>query len=318
MTWWLGEVPRPPVPLVPATNPLSRGPGIRCGTGPCLGHPATPHGRTPLTLAPLTGPQILAGTTPRSPRRIWGSAAEFGLHRPKRGPTLWHLLWSSLTHHCTPAERSVTNSQTQHDTRSIEPNQLEMADTVETAPPPSGPVAVSVPDAPEFLSEAQWKVLMAIMDTVIPAVRVQDSSANAKQQDSSTIYLPSGDYSETAIKLRNASTPLNHSSDVLEAYLAERPSDNPAFAQLLKSVLSNVPPHKQKEMRLLLSILKYGPSSQPFLHPSLTAPAAPAQEASSSPPTPPHSPLSPSPSASRSSKAGAPPPSGPSNASSNP
>ncbi len=140
-----------------------------------------------------------------------------------------------------------------------------MADTVVTATP-SGPVAVRLPDAPDILNEAQWKVLMAIMDTVIPAVRIQDASANAKQQDASTIYLPSGEYSETAIKLRNASTPLNHSSDVLEAYLAERPSDNPAFTQLLKSVLSNVPPHKQKEMRLLLSILRSVPSLQLLLH----------------------------------------------------
>ncbi len=137
-----------------------------------------------------------------------------------------------------------------------------MADTVVTAAP-SGPVAVSLADAPDFLSEAQWKVLMAIMDTVIPAVRIQDAPANAKQQDASTIYLPSSEYSETAIKLRSASAPLNHSSDILEAYLAERPSDNPAFAQLLKSVLSNVPPYKQKEMRMLLSILKYTPPSQP-------------------------------------------------------
>jgi hypothetical protein len=129
------------------------------------------------------------------------------------------------------------------------------ATTIETAPL-SAPAAVALPEAVGFLGESQWKVLMALMDTVIPAVRIQDPSQNTKDQDVSTVHLPSGDYSETAIKLRNAATPLDHSSDVLEAYLAERPSDNPLFAQVLKSVLSNVPPTKQRELRVLLSILK--------------------------------------------------------------
>ena len=133
-----------------------------------------------------------------------------------------------------------------------------MATTIETAPL-SAPVAVAIPEAVDCLSESQWKVLMAFMDTVIPAVRIQDASQNTKEQDVSTIYLPSGEYSETAIKLRNAATPLDPSSDLLEAYLAERPSDNPGFTQVLKSVLSNVPPAKQRELRILLSILKYAP-----------------------------------------------------------
>jgi hypothetical protein len=130
-----------------------------------------------------------------------------------------------------------------------------MATTTDMVPL-TAPTPVDLPKATEFLSENQWTVLMALMDTVIPAIRIQDTSQPTKDQDLSTLYLPSSEYSETAIKLRNATSPLDHSSDILTAYLAERPSDNPLFAQVLKSILSNVPPTKQRDLRYLLSILR--------------------------------------------------------------
>jgi hypothetical protein len=132
-----------------------------------------------------------------------------------------------------------------------------MSTTTEAAPL-SGPVPVDLPEAVEFLNENQWKVLMALMDTAIPAVRVQDrdSAKQTKDQDIAALHLPSDQYSDAAVKLRNAVTPLNPTSDLLEAYLAERPSDNPVFAQVLKRILTNVPPSKQRELRILLSILK--------------------------------------------------------------
>ncbi|KAK4121988.1 long-chain fatty alcohol dehydrogenase [Parathielavia appendiculata] len=134
-----------------------------------------------------------------------------------------------------------------------------MTKTFETAPL-SAPVAVELPEAVEFLGESQWKVLMALMDAVIPAVRIQDSTKATQDHDISAIHLPSAQYSEVATKLRNAAPPLR-SSDVLEAYLAERPSDNPVFTQVLKCVLTNVPPDKQRAMRVLLSILSTRPGS---------------------------------------------------------
>ncbi|KAK3292930.1 uncharacterized protein B0H64DRAFT_476558 [Chaetomium fimeti] len=135
-----------------------------------------------------------------------------------------------------------------------------MATTIETAPL-SAPVHVDIPDALDIFNEAQWSVLMALMDTIIPAIRIQESGQNTKGRDTSTMYLPSSEYSDAAIKLRNAATPLNPTPDTLEAYLAERPSENPVFAQVLKSVLSNIPPSKQRELRILLSILNTRPGS---------------------------------------------------------
>ncbi|KXX78247.1 Long-chain-alcohol oxidase FAO2, partial [Madurella mycetomatis] len=131
--------------------------------------------------------------------------------------------------------------------------------TAEFAAPLTAPRPVSLPEASSFLSDGQWAVLMALMDTVAPAICMQGS--DAKDQDPATIYLPSSQYSETAAALRRASSPLDHPSELLEAYLAERPSDNPLFAQVLASVLSNLPPNKKRELRYLLSILSTRPGA---------------------------------------------------------
>jgi hypothetical protein len=128
--------------------------------------------------------------------------------------------------------------------------------TTSEVTPLTAPIPVDLPDAVEFLSENHWKVLMALMDTIIPAIQIQDASQTPRKHDISTLCPPSAQYSEAAIRLRNAASPLDPSADALEAYLAERPSDNPLFTQVLKCVLSSLPPSKQRELRILLSILK--------------------------------------------------------------
>lgn len=128
------------------------------------------------------------------------------------------------------------------------------------APPesasPTAPKPVELPAVSDFLSDSQWRVLMALMDTVVPAIKLQDTGPVAQQQDLSVLYLPSSQYSEKAASLRQAASPLDPSAELIEAYLAERPSDNPLFAQVLKCVLSSLPPSKKRELRFLLSILR--------------------------------------------------------------
>ncbi|KAH6847607.1 hypothetical protein B0I37DRAFT_148178 [Chaetomium sp. MPI-CAGE-AT-0009] len=152
-----------------------------------------------------------------------------------------------------------------------------MTTTTETAPL-SAPVHVDIPDAVEIFNETQWSVLMALMDAVIPAIRIQESGQNTKGLDPSTLYLPSSEYSDVSVKLRNAATPLNPTAQTLEAYLAERPSDNPVFARVLKAVLSNVPPSKQRELRILLSILNTRPGSLLLTSYATPLPALPLAE----------------------------------------
>lgn len=153
---------------------------------------------------------------------------------------------------------------------------MTAAATTEITAPLMAPRPVSLPEAPPFLSDGQWAVLMALMDTVAPAIRMQ--SSDAKDQDPATIYLPSSQYSETAAALRKASSPLDHPSDVLEAYLAERPSDNPLFARVLVSVLSNLPPNKKRELRYLLSILATRPGALILTSTATPLTSLPAQE----------------------------------------
>ncbi|KAK4184198.1 hypothetical protein QBC35DRAFT_466686 [Podospora australis] len=126
----------------------------------------------------------------------------------------------------------------------------------------TAPKPVGLPTAPEFLSETQWKVLMSLMDAIIPAVRIQtDKTKDKSNRDTATLYLSPAEYSEAASSLRKAAAPNDISADLIEDYLAERPSDNPLFAQVLKVVLSNVPPNKQRELRIVLSILNTRPGS---------------------------------------------------------
>lgn len=132
-----------------------------------------------------------------------------------------------------------------------------MATTTETTAAVSAPVPVELPEVSRFLNESQWEVLMSLMDAIIPSVLMQDSAGDPKAaRDPSTVRLPSSEYSETAAKLRKAVAPLDPSSDILESYLGERPSESPAFAQILTLILSNLSPNKQREFRILLSLLK--------------------------------------------------------------
>jgi hypothetical protein len=139
--------------------------------------------------------------------------------------------------------------------------QAMAAETTMTSPDDAttrrAPTPVNIPEIPGFLNDGQWKVLMALMDTVVPAIRVQDPSQIHEHRDTSVIYLSNSEYSDTIAALRKAAWPLNHSSDILDAYLAERPSDNPLFNQTLRLILSNLPPKKQRELRYLLSFLRH-------------------------------------------------------------
>lgn len=138
-----------------------------------------------------------------------------------------------------------------------------MTMTTEMTAPLTAPRPVDLPEAPSFLSDGQWRVLMALMDAVAPAIRMQDPTAPARHQkdDISTIYLPRSEYSRVAAALRKATAPLDHPAAVLEAYLAERPSDSPLFARVLRSALSTVPPSKQRDLRLALSVLGTRPGA---------------------------------------------------------
>ncbi|KAK4143387.1 uncharacterized protein C8A04DRAFT_37399 [Dichotomopilus funicola] len=152
--------------------------------------------------------------------------------------------------------------------------------SAETAPL-SAPVPIDLPQGDEFLSESSWRVLMALMDTIIPEIRLQEASQTppttpaAKARDLSTVHLPSNEYSAAAGTLRRAASPGQIETDAIEAYLAERPSANPAFVEIIHSMLHNLPPSKKRELKIVLSVLNTRPgtlllTTKPHAFPTLS------------------------------------------------
>ncbi|KAK3997873.1 hypothetical protein QBC44DRAFT_279214 [Cladorrhinum sp. PSN332] len=139
----------------------------------------------------------------------------------------------------------------------------------------TGPRPLALPEAgPDFLSETQWKVLMGIMDTIAPAVQTKDQK-DASSIDPSVDYLSISQYSKATAELRRSASPQEVSFDLINAYLAERPSENPAFTEVLKVILSNLPPSKKRELRYLLSILSTRPGSLLLTSHSTSIPSLP-------------------------------------------
>ncbi|KAF4971144.1 hypothetical protein FSARC_1977 [Fusarium sarcochroum] len=86
----------------------------------------------------------------------------------------------------------------------------------------TGPTSIGLPQGPssEPLTEAQWHVLMAVMDTVIAPC------------------------SEMATSFKTNTLLSDVDVSALEAFLAEKPSDMPLFQDILKRILANMPPDK--------------------------------------------------------------------------
>ncbi|KAL2268796.1 hypothetical protein VTJ83DRAFT_3642 [Remersonia thermophila] len=142
----------------------------------------------------------------------------------------------------------------------------------------AAPAPVSMPEADHVLNPSQWAVLMSVMDAIIPEIRKSDAADNTKTRNASTVSLSGADYSDAAIQLRNASSPLNPSSDLLSEYLAERPSNSPAFSQILRAVLATLPPDKQRGLRVILSLLNTRPGSLLLTSHATPLPALPVSD----------------------------------------
>jgi len=117
------------------------------------------------------------------------------------------------------------------------------------------PLTVSLPEGPsakEYFTEAQWTTLMAIMDTVIPSV-LRESTTDHEL----------GRLTITDVQCNTAADHIRRNvvdapdMESLDGYLNERPSDIPAFEDLLKRMLVfYVRDDARKRLTFVLSILK--------------------------------------------------------------
>ncbi|KAK3948909.1 GMC oxidoreductase-domain-containing protein [Pseudoneurospora amorphoporcata] len=114
------------------------------------------------------------------------------------------------------------------------------------------------PLAGDPVSAESWKTLMAIMDAVAPSIKRADSLSADSAAKMSTVNLSKEEYEASLASLRQYAAPSEDGlkqQDLFEAYLAEKPSENPVFEKLLKNILSHVPPAKKRKLDMVLSLL---------------------------------------------------------------
>lgn len=93
----------------------------------------------------------------------------------------------------------------------------------------------------EPMGPGEYRMLYALMDAVLVSVR-KESKAPRKRRPESVTYIPDDEYNRITSRMRNETVILDHSSEEdLEIYLAERPSEDLVFQQLLQGMLLQLP-----------------------------------------------------------------------------
>jgi hypothetical protein len=116
------------------------------------------------------------------------------------------------------------------------------------------PLATPLPDGPSELpfSGLQWTTLLAIMDTVIPSIRRETTTSNQINQ----LTISDVEYNHTVHQLKKALVD-PPTSEALDEYLDEKPSDNPRFQALLQRTLSTFAHDDAKQgLSFVLTTLK--------------------------------------------------------------
>jgi hypothetical protein len=117
------------------------------------------------------------------------------------------------------------------------------------------PLATPLPAGPkgENFSKAQWDILLALMDTVVPRV-VRAAAAGKGKLD----YVVS-DAEYAGIAERVGECVGAPDAATLDAYLAEQPSESEEFRDLLMRQLVFYAKDEQRQgLKFMLSTLRYG------------------------------------------------------------
>ncbi|KAK3313474.1 hypothetical protein B0H66DRAFT_606731 [Apodospora peruviana] len=112
------------------------------------------------------------------------------------------------------------------------------------------------PPAGDFFNETQWAVLRALLDAVIPPI-----TAASKVKDVKTEYgIPDGRLQQLT---SGADTKMTGapSADVFEAYLADRPSNDPNFLAGVCRILCGTPASARTQLGGVLTALSTRPGS---------------------------------------------------------
>lgn len=125
---------------------------------------------------------------------------------------------------------------------------------LEAAPPadlkaPCPPPLAAAPSG-DFWNETQWKVLLSLLDAVVPSIVSESDVTNKFDQRK----LSQSQYAAAAAKAQ-ASVQMKPSDELLKAYLQERMLDKPAFVDNLKRTLDSLPPKTKNDLGGVLSLL---------------------------------------------------------------
>lgn len=102
----------------------------------------------------------------------------------------------------------------------------------------------------EVLTAAQWRTLMAIADTVIPAIEVSSTPSNSR------LCVQASAYANAIDKVRKGVN-AEAQDDLPQRYLQENASSVPAFQETLRRLLGEcVREEARKGVRVILSALE--------------------------------------------------------------
>ncbi|KAL3424760.1 long chain fatty alcohol oxidase [Phlyctema vagabunda] len=110
-------------------------------------------------------------------------------------------------------------------------HQPPAVENLDIVAPLSNP-APTLEDA-DYFNEAQWAVLMSIMDAVIPSIHGEP----IEPQNIAVLSVPQDEYNTAVNHVRSNITGLQE-TQLLGGYFQEKPSDNPRFQALLKRTLT--------------------------------------------------------------------------------
>lgn len=116
----------------------------------------------------------------------------------------------------------------------------------------------------ELMPDAQWRMLLAIMDAVVPSI--QRESTAPKRKSRSIAYISDSRYQDALSHLKKDTVLLDLASEEeLDKYLSDKPTDDLMFQQVLKGMLHHVPEELSTLLSRVLYILRYASNLLPRL-----------------------------------------------------
>lgn len=109
-----------------------------------------------------------------------------------------------------------------------------------------------LPDPPraDFFDEAQWSILNALVDAVLPSITAKSSIADEFGQ----VAVDDHEFTRT-LRLASQSSQGSVTEDAFRTFLAHRPSQDPEFADSFLRTLALVPPSQQKRLATVLTFM---------------------------------------------------------------